>query len=208
MSLPVDPLPSAVTTRALAMALALASTTRLAQLRDHYVASIAAGVPLALLGEGALMAHLFAGFPRAIEAFHALELAAPEPLPRPAPEPGPEPDAGQKTFEMIYGRQAGEVRKRLVAFHPELERAVIEDAYTRILARPSLPVRTRELMAVCALASIPLPRQLRSHLIGALRCGATADEARDMLQLARTIDAAAASTVTQVFDEVLSSDRR
>lgn len=195
--------------RALAAALAAGAIGRLDTLARVYETALGAGIGLPVLREGALMMALFAGFPRAIEAFAALEQAAGE-WPADLPGQGPGPDGlddtvqtdpgecdqdpggqlakrGAYLFETIYGRQADAVRKRLVRCHPALERSVLSDAYGRILARPALPPATRELMAVCALAASELPVQLRSHLHGALRCGASRDAIDAMADVAAVV---------------------
>ena len=192
--------------RAAALILALAATGRGGRLAGVYAAATAYAVPRAILSEATLMIPPFAGFPRAIEAFHALEQTLGPTPPCPDDSGGDRPGRGSALFAKIYGRQAHAVRKRLVALHPELERAVIEDAYGRILAREGLDARVREMMAVCALAATPLPRQLKSHLLGALRCGADRDDLLGMLELARFVDEPAATSVEPLFDEVVSPD--
>lgn len=157
---------------AAALALAHAAAGRLDDLEDVYRAALAIGVPVEVLREGALSAHLFCGFPRAIEAFRRLDVAAGGLPPPPDDDRTETTFSGSSLFERIYGEQAAAVRGILRRFHPVFEAAVLEDAYGRILARPSMEARTRELLAVCALTAARLPLQLESHLRGALRCGA------------------------------------
>ncbi len=178
------------TQRALCLALALGAAGRCAQLEDLYRCALARGVALSDLREGALMVHLFAGFPVAIETFHALDRAAgrlPPSDPRADVPDGERAAQGRRLFDRIYQGSAESVLEILRSFAPTFERAVLEDAYGRILARPGLDARQRELMAVCALTATGLPRQLRSHLRGALSCGATAEEAREAIELARAV---------------------
>ena len=177
--------------RTVCLALALASLGRFDDLARLYERSHALRVPVTLLREAALRTHLFSGFPRAIEAFHALTEATGE---FESPESGsrcssadPSPDAGRAAFERIYRDQADGVRRLLHSFSPVFERAVIEDAYGRILSRPELDPRLGELMAVCSLTALQLPRQLRSHLEGALRCGATREEVIEVIELAGVV---------------------
>ncbi|MBL8765905.1 MAG: carboxymuconolactone decarboxylase family protein [Planctomycetes bacterium] len=182
----------------LGAALAAAATGRHDAQREIVVACVELGVPTEALVEGALMTHLFAGFPRAIEAFAVVEdavLRSGRSWPRVAePERAPTDasrlDDGWSAFARIYGAQADRVRARLAAFAPAFERAVLEDAYGRVLSRPGLDARTRELMSVCALTALDLPRQLHSHLKGALACGATVDDLTEMVNLAADLVAA------------------
>lgn len=127
-----------------------------------------------------LQAHLFAGFPRVVEAAGVLEEAGG--LGAPASdelEDGSGSDAaGRALFDAIYGAQAPSVRGALERFHPLLARWIGEHAYARVLARPGLAADRRELCAVAALAVQGQERQLASHARGAVRLGARAEEVR------------------------------
>lgn len=123
----------------------------------------------------------FAGYPRAVEAFEVLDSAGL------LPEAGPPPSAtgdGDALFEVIYGADADQVRGRLQELDPSLARWIREHAYGAVLSGPALDARTRELLAVAWLATTDQPRQLLSHLRGALRCGATREDVAEVLQLA------------------------
>jgi 4-carboxymuconolactone decarboxylase len=92
-------------------------------------------------------------------------------------------EAGRATFDRVYGRSALKVRHRIASFHPLLDDWVIRFGYGQVLSRPGPELRERELCAVGILAgggqgTEPL---LVSHLRGALRVGATADEIRAVL---------------------------
>lgn len=177
---------------AAALALAHAAMGELDPLEDIYRVALDLGVPVETLREAALSAHLFCGFPRAIEAFRRLDAAAgglgPAPTSAPASDVG-----GSSLFEDIYGEQADPVRVILRRFHPVFEEAVLEDAYGRILSRPGLEARFRELLAVCALTATRLPLQLESHLRGALRCGAEPREVRAAVELGGHVGGAEAA---------------
>lgn len=136
--------------------------------------------------EAVLQAHLFAGFPRLVEAYGVLEeaggLGAPEPG-----EAGPEDPAattarGRALFERIYGAEAGRVRAALERRQPLFARWIEGHAYGRVLSRPGLDPARRELLACCALAATGQDRQLASHARGALRCGASLQELLDALE--------------------------
>jgi alkylhydroperoxidase/carboxymuconolactone decarboxylase family protein YurZ len=128
--------------------------------------------------EAVLQSHLFAGFPRLVEAYEVLAEAGG--LGTPSPEEGEEEEAtdqrGAALFERIYADKADGVRGRLASFHPDYHRWVASHAYGRVLSRPGLSAAKRELCAVAALLALGQDRQLASHARGALRCGASADE--------------------------------
>lgn len=142
------------------------------------------GEPDAEWREAFLMAHLFAGFPRAVEAALVLQRAGGLGSPGPAevaPEPAsaepaiPAPagrEAGLPLFRTIYAQQTEPVLEILRGAHPAFEEWVLDHAYGRVLSRPGLSAARRELLACAALAALGQDRQLGSHARGAVRCGA------------------------------------
>lgn len=133
--------------------------------------------------EALLQAHLFAGFPRIVEAFGVLAaaggLGAPEP-----DEVLAEPDLperGWALFDRVYGAGAERVRAQLADFHPDFAGWIAGHAYGRVLARPGLAPHERELLAVAALAALGQDRQLASHARGAVALGASAREVHAVL---------------------------
>ena len=149
----------------------------LAQLRR----SAPAGEPDRRWREVALMVHVFAGVPRAVEAYGQIEAAGG--LGRPDPDELIEPDPAAKTpsdgealFARIYAESTEDVRAMLSRGHPLFARGVLDYAYGRILCRPGIRPDRRELYACAALAVMGQERQLASHARGAIRCGATQDE--------------------------------
>jgi 4-carboxymuconolactone decarboxylase len=69
---------------------------------------------------------------------------------------------------------------RMRGYHPELADWILEEGYGRVLSRPVLSIRERELIVVAVLSALRLPRQLESHERGALRVGATAGQVAAM----------------------------
>lgn len=169
--------------------------------------------------EALLQVHLFAGFPRMIEAFETVRRARgwdaglpEEPKAcderqtcdeRQAPDDGAE--AGDALFDRIYADAAPVVRDRLSALHPELGRWVKAHAYGRVLCRPGLEPRLRELLAVAALAVTGPDRQLASHTRGAVRCGAQPTEVLEAVRIVEDfIDGARYATVQTVIRRFVS----
>lgn len=136
------------------------------------------GEPNRAWREVALQAQLFAGFPRAIAGYTALdevgglgELEEGE-----ARLEDDQPERGAALFDRIYERGADKVRTELAKYHPDLEHFIGRHAYGRILSRPGLDARLRELTILVSLAALGHDRQIASHARGAVRCGATVDE--------------------------------
>ena len=124
--------------------------------------------------EALLQTHLFAGFPRLVEAYAVLDAAGGlGELDR--DEARAEPDQPQRGFELfgrIYGPAAAGLRDKLARQHPDFGAWVLGHAYGRVLARPGLAPERREILACVALAALGQERQLAGHLRGALACGA------------------------------------
>jgi len=131
-----------------------------------------------------LQTHLFAGFPRLVQAFGVLEELGGVGRPDPEEVEGPprEDPRGAELFETIYGSDSEGVRGMLHRFHDDFGDWILEHAYGRVLSRPGLDARFRELLAACALATLGQERQLASHARGAIRCGASLDELLDALE--------------------------
>lgn len=144
--------------------------------RDH-------GQPRADFEETLLQAVLFAGFPRVVSAFETLATAWPttEPPTGGALPPADQAAAGNALFAAIYGRNTDAVHGMLRSFHGEFHDFVLEAAYGRILARPGLPPKERELLAVGVLAAQDQRRQFVAHARGAVNFGATAAELGEVL---------------------------
>jgi alkylhydroperoxidase/carboxymuconolactone decarboxylase family protein YurZ len=143
-----------------------------------------AGEPDRSWRECVLQAHVFAGFPRVVEAYGVL--ASCGGLGETSPEEilgeSDEHERGRALFERIYQQDAPKVRAMLHAGHPDFARWIEGHAYGRILSRPGLEPRVRELLAVAGLAALGQDRQVASHARGALRCGATAAEVAEVIE--------------------------
>lgn len=137
-----------------------------------------AGEPDAAWREAVLQAHLFAGFPRLVQAYGVLDECGGLGRIEPSEIEGVEfpPQRGGELFERIYGEDASEVRGMLSGYHADFGDWIAGHAYARVLARPGLGADRRELLACCALAALGQERQLASHARGSIRCGATREE--------------------------------
>jgi alkylhydroperoxidase/carboxymuconolactone decarboxylase family protein YurZ len=135
------------------------------------------------LEETLLQAVLFCGFPRVVTAFEHLNAAWPV---REPPSGGSLPAADQAAaaqalFAGVYGRNATAVDAMLRSCHADFHAFVLEVAYGRILARPALSAKDREVLAVGLLAAQDQVRQFAGHARGALHFGATKTELREAL---------------------------
>jgi 4-carboxymuconolactone decarboxylase len=131
--------------------------------------------------EALLQSHLFIGYPRALAALEALRRIEPEPAVDAAESGVDRAGRGERVCRVVYGDSFERLRANVGALHPELPGWMIEDGYGRVLGRPGLDLRTRELCVVALLAAQPTPAQLYSHLRGALNAGATEAEVGEVL---------------------------
>jgi 4-carboxymuconolactone decarboxylase len=145
------------------------------------------GEPDRLWREAVLQVHVFAGFPRQVEAYDLLlglgGLGPTAPEETDAEDERAAAARGRELFERIYREQSQRVGAFLADGHPSFERWTIEHAYGRVLARGGLEPRLRELLAVAALAVLGQEKQLASHVRGAVRCGAAPAEPGEVLVL-------------------------
>lgn len=128
-----------------------------------------------------LQSYLFAGFPRALNAARAWRTVSE----RPAPASDDEAAAddletwrarGEETCAIVYGESYDKLRRNIRELHPALDEWMIVDGYGKVLGRPGVDLRTRELCVVAACAVSGQQRQLHSHLRGAMNAGASSSE--------------------------------
>ena len=138
------------------------------------------------MDEVILQSYLFAGFPRALNAARIWRSVSGQQAPaedRDA-ELGSSAtwvERGEETCRIVYGESYELLRENIRELHPALDSWMITDGYGKVLSRPQLALRTRELCIVAACAASGQQRQLHSHLHGALNSGATAEEVRETL---------------------------
>jgi 4-carboxymuconolactone decarboxylase len=150
------------------------------QVRDA-LAVAADSAPLAWVEELILQSYLFAGLPRTLNA--AREWRRISGVAAPAADEGGEyahadewRARGEATCSAVYGRFYERLRHNVRLLHPALDAWMIVEGYGKVLGRPALDLRRRELCIVAACAAAGQDRQLHSHLHGALHVGASAEE--------------------------------
>ena len=167
-------------TRALVQLAATIAVGSEAEVREALSAA-SGGVPPGWIEELILQSYLFAGFPRTLNAAREWR--------RISGHHAPEHDEGEEferatewrargeaTCATVYGRFYERLRHNIRLLHPALDSWMVVEGYGKVLGRPGLDLKRRELciLAVCAAAN--QDRQLHSHLHGALHAGATVGE--------------------------------
>ena len=87
----------------------------------------------------------------------------------------------QLARHLIFGEQHDRIQARLESLDPDLARYIREFAYDTVYQRPGLDLKTKELLACALLTSLGAESELRTHLRGALRAGASETEVREAL---------------------------
>lgn len=127
-----------------------------------------------------LQTHLFAGYPRTINALGSIrKLGFSDNASSEAPSSEWRP-AGESLCSQIYAGSYDKLRKAISSLHVDLESWMIETGYGRVLSRPGLSPMQREFCVVAVLAGQNVQPQLLSHLRGAIHVGAST-EALDCL---------------------------
>jgi 4-carboxymuconolactone decarboxylase len=159
------------------------------ELQARFAAARAAHVPGLWIEELLLQSMLVVGYPLALVAFAAWRAVG-----GPAPAEGGAENLAHANWESwaargetvcreVYGRAYHKLLVNLRALHPALEHLVLVDAYGKVIGRPGLDLKRRELCTVATTALLGTADQLHSHLRGALNTGASAAEVEDVLRL-------------------------
>ncbi|MGH7625384.1 MAG: carboxymuconolactone decarboxylase family protein [Gemmatimonadaceae bacterium] len=135
-----------------------------------------------------LQSYLFAGFPRALNAAREWRRVSGRAAPASDPDTDPRAAAawqqrGERTCAIVYGATYSRLRANVRDLHPALEAWMITDGYGKVLSRPGLELRLRELCIVVTCAVLEQDRQLHAHLHGALNAGASPAEVGEALAL-------------------------
>jgi len=126
-----------------------------------------------------LQSYLFAGFPRALNAARAWRAVSGRRAPAADVEAADLAnwrERGERTCQIVYGKSYEKLRRHIRELHPVFDDWMIVDGYGKVLSRPGVDLRTRELCVVAACAVSGQQRQLHSHLHGAMNAGASEGE--------------------------------
>jgi 4-carboxymuconolactone decarboxylase len=159
--------------------------------------------------ETALMLMLYAGFPGALEGLRVLNATWAGTARRTREgTPATWRRRGLALCGRVYGRALERLLPAVRALHPDLEVWMVEHGYGRVLSRPGLAARERELITVSALAALGWERQLVSHVLGALRVGAGAVPVRAALAIgARAGGTRERALATRVWERLRAARR-
>jgi 4-carboxymuconolactone decarboxylase len=166
-----------------------------------------------LVEEVILQSYLFAGFPRTLNAARMWRTMSGHPAP-PSDDSASSSHVaewesrGEQTCAIVYGDSYEMLRRNVRELHPALDAWMITDGYGKVLSRPALDLKRRELCIVAACAAAGQQRQLHSHLHGALNSGATRGEVRTALDaLEAIVPPSELSRYKTLLDRVVAARR-
>jgi len=153
--------------------------------------------------EVVLQSYLFLGFPRMLTAAEILH----DELPNDNPESHLTPvstdestdwfDRGLALCRQVYDGNYDLLKDRVEGMAPDIFRWMVLEGYGKVLSRPELPFPERELAIVACLMFENRPKQLFSHMKGALNVGVAPELLRRIVE---DIGAAAGDGYTSARD--------
>lgn len=133
-----------------------------------------------------LQSYLFLGYPIALNAFALWRDVSGTAATSGIPDDWEAwVDRGEGVCRIVYGGAYNNLRRNVKDLHPDMERWMVVEGYGKVLGRPQLDLKTRELCIIALLAVLGAPRQLYSHLRGAMNAGAEPSEVEETLEAAR-----------------------
>jgi len=148
--------------------------------------------------EALLQSYLFLGYPAALNAFATWRALSGRPARTETESSAPWAERGEAVCRAVYGGQYEGLRANIGALHADMERWMVVEGYGKVLGRPGLPLVVRELCIVALLAVQDVPRQLYSHLRGALNVGASPGQVEGTLAEAAPLCSAEARARAEV----------
>jgi 4-carboxymuconolactone decarboxylase len=158
------------------------------ELRERVGPLRSSQVPPAWVEELLLQSILMVGYPRALIAFTIWRkfsgVAAPaSDVDLDYGRASAWTQRGEQLCGVVYGENYKKLRDSVRMLHPAIDAWMITEGYGRTLGRPDLDLKMRELCTIAQTAVLEAPRQLHSHLRGALNAGATFGEIEGTLSI-------------------------
>jgi 4-carboxymuconolactone decarboxylase len=158
------------------------------ELRDRVGPLRASQVPTEWVEELLLQSVLMVGYPRALIAFAVWRKVSA--LSAPATDEGQDygqvgdwTRRGEAVCATVYGENYSKLRDSVRALHPAIDAWMITEGYGRTMGRRGLDLMRRELCIVAQTAVLETPKQLHSHLRGALNAGASFGQIEGVLSI-------------------------
>jgi len=146
------------------------------------------GVPREGFYEMVLQSYLFLGFPRMLTAAEHLSAQYKERTMDADLEPVSGDEAsewferGVRLCRRVYDDNYDRLRRRVMRMAPDVFRWMVFEGYGKVLSRPGVDPVDRELAIIACLMIEDRPKQLFSHIKGALNVGAAPEVVRLVIE--------------------------
>ena len=135
-----------------------------------------AGARIPAIYEIMLQSYLFLGFPRMLTAAECFRETFPDfdvtiGAPKRTKRFGIWKGRGEELCRKVYADNFEKLKKRVRHFSQEIFEWMILEGYGKVLSRPGLDIKKRELAIVAMLMVDNRPKQMFSHIRGALNVG-------------------------------------
>ena len=184
-------------------------------LADALNKALDAGVSINELKEVLIQMYAYTGFPRSLTGLNTFlgvlderkskgisDTEGPAPVVLP-----PETDirkVGTQNQTALIGRPAA---GRIYEFAPAIDVFLKEHLFGDIFSRGVITVPERELATISALAALPAPVQLKSHVRGSLNVGVTPEQLTELVTvLKKRVGEAPGKLASDAVDSVLNSN--
>ena len=161
-------------------------------LADHLRRALDSSLSLVEVYELILQSLLFDGYPCALEGLIVLHEVLGERSHKKPPLEAYSPenielwrDRGLALCARIYDDKFTTLLRNVDHLSPALKEWMLVEGYGRILSRPGLDIQLRELSIVAILTLKNRPRQLHSHMLGAMRLGISSAQLLSAMNLCR-----------------------
>jgi 4-carboxymuconolactone decarboxylase len=192
--------------RSLAMYSAAIAISDEGGIKDTAVKANELGAGVESIYEIMLQSYLFLGFPRmltAAESFRSLYPNYDIKVDSPAPKDFEKWKAsGTEICRRVYGANYGKLKDKVISFTPEIFEWMILEGYGKVLSRQALDIKTRELAVVSCLLIENRPKQLHSHMRGALNVGVNEKLLRTVISDLENIDEAGYETAFKLLESI------
>jgi 4-carboxymuconolactone decarboxylase len=152
-----------------------------------------------IIEEAVLQTHLFAGYPKTIEALKQVRKYYPQP--NSEKQVDDHWESGLATSKLVYGKHHSKLIDAMDKLHPDLTRWMIEDGYGRVLSRPGMSLQEREIAALASLMASGMVNQFRAHLRGAVFAEINID---DIIWFTNTFQVIIAPDMKEAFQKVIN----
>lgn len=170
------------------------------------------GLPADELKEAILQTYLHAGYPCALEGLFVLKSVLKEGYDSGSGGNSLQDSldiwrkSGEKTCRTVYGENYDKLIENVRVLSTDLADWMITEGYGKVMSRSGLSIQMREMISIVVLTMNWYPRQLHSHLKGAVNVGCTHDEVEQLLQSLKEISFDKANMALILWQRINADD--